>query len=226
MKNLDRKDAIEKLIVTRHRLEAALDRFYQNDLPGDPVVLEAAVLDISTPIRFMVHHVPERKSSCLLYQVDPEYWKKPMHFQPLINPPSKTLPSGVTSVSRSIPMNINISINGTASSMKFTRYDRNAHSKEPKAPLRDWWIMTVWDSGTNKISNKELVLSMVNKEGGAHVDGDASAKYRAAKAQGHLSVGKTQISDIGRLGSLIGIAGDELLEYLDLSFPESGTRAK
>jgi len=220
MKHLDRKDAIEKLIVIRHRLDAALDRFYKNELPGDPVALEAAVLDISTPIRVMVHHVPEKKSACLLYQVDPEYWKKLIHFQPLINPPSKTLPSGLTSVSRSIPVNVHFKIDGAASSMSFTRYDRQAHSEEPRTALKNWWIDTVWDSGSNKVSNKDIVLAMVNKEGGAHVDGDASAKYRAAKAQGHLSVGGKQISDIARLGSLIGIAGDELLEYVDQNFAD------
>lgn len=219
MKVLDRQEAIEKLTVVRRRLEAALDRFYKNNIPGDPIALEAAVLDISTPIRVLVHHVPERRSSCLLSQADPEYWKKPIHFQPLINPPSQTLPSGLKSVSRTIPMNVNISVNGTASSMRFTRYDRHAHSKEPKVPLKDWWINTVWDSGSNKVSNKDLVLAMVNKEGGAHVDGDTSEEYRAAKAQGRLSVGKTQVSDVARLGSLVAIAGDELLEYLDLNFP-------
>jgi hypothetical protein len=42
------------------------------------LALEAAVMDISVPIRVMVHHVPEKKTICVLHQVDKNYWKFPM----------------------------------------------------------------------------------------------------------------------------------------------------
>jgi len=89
------------------------------------------------------------------------------------------------------------------------------------ARFRDWWLETCWDSGTNRVSNKDIILGMANKEGGTHVDGDVSAKFAAAKNQGKISVGKTQVPDVARLGSFVGIAGDELLEYLQAHFPES-----
>ena len=100
MKSLDHAAAIEKLRIMRRRLETALERFYGHDLTGDPIAMQAAALDIATPIRVMVHHVPDIKppSICLLYQVDPEYWRKRIHFKPLIAQPPKSLPSGVKSV--------------------------------------------------------------------------------------------------------------------------------
>jgi hypothetical protein len=85
----------------------------------------------------------------------------------------------------------------------------------------NWWIDPYWNSGTNAVCNKDIVLAMTNKEGGTHVDDSGSAKYAAAKSQGRIAVGKWQVSDVVRLGSLVSIAGDELLEYLQEHFPES-----
>jgi hypothetical protein len=213
---LDRAELIDKLRVQRRRLAEALDRFYSRDLPGDSVALQAAVLDIAVPIRVLVHHFPEKKSACLLHQVDPEYWKKPIRFAPVIATPQRTLPSGVMEVSVSIPINMTMAGGKTS----FTRYQKG-QKPQAKVPLKNWWIDPCWDSGTNKVSNKDIVLAISNKEGGAHVDGDTTQKYRIAKSQGRLSIGGNPINDIARLGSLIGIAGDELLEYLDDHYPES-----
>jgi len=217
MKTLDRNVLIEKLLVTKHRLECALDRFYGHDVSGNQVALEAEVLDIALPIRVFVHHVPDKKppSPCLLHQLDSEYWKRPIHFKPLIAPARGRLPSGEQWMTVSIPVNLSIGASGAA----FVRYKRGSDA-EAKAPLRDWWLTPCWDSGNNKVSNKDIVLAMANKEGGAHVAADLSAKYEKAKGQGRLSIGEKSISDIARLGSLLGIAGDELLEYLQENFPE------
>ncbi len=100
---------------------------------------------------------------------------------------------------------------------KFTRYKEGSHS-QGTVPLKNWWMDVCWDSGSNKISNRDLVLGMTNKEGGAHVDADMPAKYRVAKAQGTISIGAIPISNIATLGSLIAFAGGELLEYLDQNF--------
>jgi hypothetical protein len=212
MKPLDHDEAIEKLRVTRHRLESALSRFYEHDLSGDTVALGAAVLDISTPIRVMVHHARPTSVS-LLYQIDPDYWDKLIHFRPLITPPPRTLPSGERTMSVSIPINMTLSAHKTS----FTRYKPGGDS-EARVPLKKWWFEPCWDSGTNKISNRDMVLSMTNKEGGAHVDGDVSAKYKSAKDQGRITIGQTPVKDIVRLGSLVAMSGDELMEYLHENF--------
>ncbi len=212
-----RAEAIGKLRVQRHRLAGALGRFYSHDLPGDPISLEAAVLDIAIPIRVMVHHVPDKKrpSICLLHQIAPEYWKRPIHFEPVITPRPRILPSGVRAVSVTLPWKFTIE----SGHFRFTRYKEGPYS-QAKAPLTKWWIDSCWDSGSNRVSNKDLVLAMANKEGGAHVDGDISATYRVARAQGAIAIGGNQVSNIAKLGSLVAYAGAELLEYLDENFNE------
>jgi hypothetical protein len=211
---MTREEAITKLRTARHRLEGALERFYSHNLSSDPVALEAEALDISVPIRVMVHHVPGTGSNALLHLIDPDFLSKPIHFSPVKAPP-RTLTFGTKTFSVAIPVNLTMSDSGT----RFNRY-RGDNNAESRVPLGDWWFGVCWDSGTNKVSNKDIVLALANKEGGAHVDDDLSAKYKAAKVQGRFSVNGQPISDVARIGSLVGIAGDELLEYLGNNFPE------
>ena len=106
---------------------------------------------------------------------------------------------------------------GSPQTYRFMRY-RDGFGSKAKVPLKGWWNDPCWDSGSNKISNKDLVLAMSNKEGGVHVDGDMPAKYRVAKAQGSIGIGAMPVSNIAKLGSLIAFAAGELLEYLDQNF--------
>lgn len=218
---IGRAQAIEKLRVQRYRLEGALDRFYSQKLPGNPVSLEAAVMDVAIPIRVMVHHVPDKKppSICLLHQIDPAYWKKTIHFEPVITPKPRVLPSGVHAVSVTLPWKFTIESRQNQSSVRFTRFGEAPHS-QVRVALTKWWIDPCWDSGSNIVSNKDLIITMANKEGGAHIDGGTSAKYRVAKVQGAIAVGGIQVSSIAKLGSLVAYAGGELLGYLDENFAE------
>lgn len=218
---MNRDDAIAKLRVECHRLNGALDRFYSHDLPGDPVAMEAEALNLSMPIRVLVHHVPEKQSMALLNQIDPGYWSKLIHFRPLIAPPPQTLPSGVQSMNVSIPLNVTLSVRGgrTRSGAWFTRY-RGGKDAGSKVPLKNWWFDPCWDSGTNKVSNKDIVLALANKEGGAHVHDDMAANYKAAKSQGRIIVAGKPVSDLARLGSLVALAGDELFECIRDNYPE------
>jgi hypothetical protein len=150
------------------------------------------------------------KSSCLLHQVDPDYWKKPVHFEPIISPGRKEIGPGLFSMTITVPMKLMLE----CGKVQFSRYPAGSNPNA-KAYLKNWWIDTLWHSGTNAISNKQLVLAMANKEGGAHVDADFSAIYKKAKGQGVLQVGGFAVSDIARLGSLVAFAGGELLEHLD-----------
>jgi len=214
---MTREEAISKLRVERHRLEGALDRFYSHNLSGDPVALEAEALDISVPMRVLVHHSPATGSVALLNQIDPDFLTKPIHFMPVIAEPPRTLSPSVQSFTIAIPVNMTMSNSGTS----FTRY-RGDRDPKLRVPLNEWWFGVCWDSGTNKVSNKDIIMALANKEGGAHVDDDLTRKYKVAKNQGQLSINGKPVSDLVRLGSLVGIAGDELLEYLRDNYPESG----
>jgi hypothetical protein len=216
MKPLNRDEAIRKLQVVRHRLREALERFYNHDdLSRNQVALEAAVLDVATPIRVIVHDT-EKGSMSLLGQIDPDYENKPIHFSPLKPPPPRTLPTGEQTRSVVIPLNVSLGANKTV----FTRY-KGCKNPGEKVPLKVWWSEIRWDSGTNQVSNRDIILAITNKEGGAHVDGEVSSKYRSAKDQGQIVVGGRPVNDVVRLGSLAAIAGDELMEYLQEHFPES-----
>lgn len=209
---MPREEALAKLRVVRHRLEGALERFYSHDVSGDPVALEAEALDISVPIRVLVHQTAS--SSALLGQFDPDFMAKPIHFRPLIAGPPRTLPSGVQTFTIAIPVHLAMS----GSSTTFIRY-RGDNDLKARVPLYDWWNGICWDSGTNKVSNKDIILALANKEGGAHVDDDLTAKYTVAKSQGRIVINGKPVSDLAKLGSLVGIAGDELLECLRDNYP-------
>jgi hypothetical protein len=216
---LTHDEAIAKLRVVRHRLVGALDRFYGHDLSGDAVALEAAALDICMPIRILIHHT--RRSTALLREIDADYLGKLIRFRPLIAARPQTLPSGVQTMSIAIPINVSLRVGDAATQTStFTRYQGDTNPAS-RVFMHRWWFGTCWDSGTNEISNKDIVLSLANKEGGAHVDAKLSANYSAAKNQGHIMIGGKPVSDLARLGSLVGIAGDELLEHLRENYPDS-----
>ncbi len=71
----------------------------------------------------------------------------------------------------------------------------------PRALLRDWWNQVCWSSGANSITNREIVLGLTNKDGGAHVDGSGHPNYRKAKQQGQMFFGQ-QLSNIAKMGHL------------------------
>jgi hypothetical protein len=204
-------EVLGKLRVERHRLEGALARFYSHDLSDDTHVVEGEALDICVPIRVMVHDT--WKSTSLLSQLDPDYWNKPIHFQPLLAPPPRTLSSGQQVMTVTIPVNLQLSGGPEKRKTRFIRYESN-HTSEFKVPLRDWWLNPCWSSGSIDVSNKDLVLALANKEGGAHVDGDHTPSYEAAKNQGIIMLAGKPISSVVRMGNFVGTAGDELLEYL------------
>ena len=90
------------------------------------------------------------------------------------------------------------------------RYNRRKlTSSTPRASLREWWNQVCWDSGANSIANKEIVLGLANKDGGAHIDGTGAPNYRKAKEQGQMFFGQ-KLSNIAKMGHLAAIAGDQL----------------
>lgn len=98
------------------------------------------------------------------------------------------------------------------------RYDRKKVTSEtPRALLRDWWGEICWNSGANSISNKEVVLGLANKDGGAYVDLCGYPNYRKAKQQGQMFFGQ-QLSNIAKMGHLAAIAGDQLKVFLIENF--------
>jgi hypothetical protein len=106
------------------------------------------------------------------------------------------------------------------------RYDRKTlTSSTPRVSIRDWWGQVCWNSGANRITNREIVLGLANKDGGAHVDGSGYPDYRKAKQQGQMFFGQ-QLSNIAKMGHLAAIAGDQLKAFITENFGEGPIEVK
>ena len=100
------------------------------------------------------------------------------------------------------------------------RYDRKKLTPSThRTLLRDWWNQICWNSGANSINNKEIVLGLANKDGGAHIDGNGCPNYRKAKEQGQIFFGQ-KLSNISKMGHLAAIAGDQLKAFITENFGE------
>ena len=106
------------------------------------------------------------------------------------------------------------------------RYDRKKVTSEtPLAPLRDWWSEICWNSGANSISNREVILGLANKDGGAHVDLCGYPNYRKAKQQGQMLFGQ-KLSNIAKMGHFAAIAGDQLKAFITTNFGKEPNEAE
>jgi len=204
MANLTQSELRSLLSTQKYRLATALNSFYnansRNAAAGD-----AAAIDIALAIRVLVH-----SSEALLRQLTPDFEDRLIAFdpKPVNQVPDVELEPGKFSQTRGIPQDV-VVMTGNC-----IRYDRKKPTPTtPRAALRDWWGEVCWDSGANSISNKEIILGLANKDGGAHVDGGGYPNYRKAKAQGQIFFGQ-QLSNIAKMGHLAAIAGDQLKAFI------------
>lgn len=199
------QDELRSLLATqKYRLATALNNFYNAD-NTNPAAGDAAAIDIAQAIRVLVHG-----NEALLKQLLPDFEDRPIAFSPKLvkQVPDVQLSPGNFAQTRGIPQDVVIMTNNRM------KYDRKKMTPDiPRVPVRDWWNQPSWDSGANSISNREIVLGLANKDGGAHIDGSGYPNYRKAKEQGQLFFGQ-RISNIGKMGHLAAIAGDQLKAFI------------
>lgn len=215
MGRLSQTELRSLLATQKHRLACALNRFYFAD-SKNPAAGDAAAIDIAQAIRVLVHG-----DEALLNQLMPDFVDRPIAFDPKLvkQVPDVELAPGNFAQTRGVPQDVVIV--GDC-----VRYDRKKlHPSTPRASLRDWWNQVCWDSGANSISNKEIVLGLANKDGGAHVDGSGYPNYRKAKAQGQMFFGQ-KLSNMGKMGHLAAIAGDQLKAFITENFGEEPNEVK
>jgi hypothetical protein len=209
MATLSQTELRSLLATQKHRLASALNRFYCAD-SKNPAAGDAAAIDIAQAIRVLVH-----SNEALLNQLMPDFVDRLIAFDPKLvkQVPDVELTPGNFAQTRGVPQDVVIV--GDC-----VRYDRKKLiSSTPRASRRDWWNQVCWDSGANSISNKEIVLGLANKDGGAHVDGSGYPNYRKAKEQGQMFFGQ-KLSNIGKMGHLAAIAGDQLKAFITENFGE------
>jgi hypothetical protein len=143
----------------------------------------------------------------------PDFEDRPIAFDPKLvkQVPDVELSPGNFAQTRGIPQDVVVMGDRV-------RYDRkNLAPNTPRAPLRGWWNEVCWDSGANSITNKEIVLGLANKDGGAHIDGSGCPNYRKAKEQGQMFFGQ-KLSNIAKMGHLAAVAGDQLKAFITKNF--------
>jgi hypothetical protein len=203
MADLSQSELRSLLTTQKYRLATALNNFYNAD-NKNPAAGDAAGIEIAQAIRVLVHG-----DGALLKQLMPDVEDRQIAFDPKLveQVPDVELTPGNFAQTRGMPQDVVVMGDRI-------RYDRKKPtSSTPRALLRDWWSQVCWDSGANSISNKEIVLGLANKDGGAHVDGSGYSNYRNAKQQGQMFFGQ-QLSNIAKMGHLAAIAGDQLKAFI------------
>jgi hypothetical protein len=197
------------LAIQKYRLATALNSFYCAD-SKNPTAGDAAAIEIAQAIRVLVHG-----SEALLRRLMPDFEDLLIAFNPKLvkQVPDIELTPGHFSQTRGVPQDV-------VQMGDRVRYDRKKPTAAtPRASLRDWWNRVYWDSGANSIANKEVILGLANKDGGAHIDGSGYPNYRKAKQQGQTFLGQ-QLSNIAKMGHLAAIAGDQLKAFITENFGE------
>jgi len=200
------------LATQKYRLATALNKFYCAD-NGNPTAGDAAAIEIAQAIRVLVHS--SNSSTALLRQLVPDFEDRAIVFEPKLvkQVPDVELTPGNFAQTRGLPQDVVITGDRV-------RYDRKKLTPSaPRASLRDWWNQICWDSGANSITNKEIILGLANKDGGAHIDGSGYPNYRKAKEQGQMFFNQ-KLSNIAKMGHLAAIAGDQLIVFMTENFGE------
>lgn len=207
MTHLSQSELRSLLTTQKYRLATALNNFYDAD-SKNPAAGDAAAIDIAQAIRVLVNG-----DEALLKQLVPDFQDRLIAFDPKLvkQVPDVELTPGNFAQTRGVPQDV-------VHMGDRIRYDRKKPTSEtPRALLRDWWGQVCWNSGANSISNREVVLGLANKDGGAHVDGSGYPNYRKAKKQGQMFFGQ-QLSNIAKMGHLAAIAGDQLKAFITANF--------
>jgi len=212
MSALTQSELHSLLKTQKYRLATALNRFYSAD-NKNPAAGDAAAIEIAQAIRVLAHD--SSTSKALLGQLIPDFEDRLIVFEPKLvkQVPDTELSPGHFAQTRGAPQGVVI----TGDRVRYDR--RKLTSASPRTSLRDWWSQVCWDSGANSITNKEVVLGLANKDGGAHIDGAGYPNYRKAKEQGQMFFHQ-QLSNIAKMGHLAAIAGDQLKLFVTENFGE------
>jgi hypothetical protein len=138
---------LSHLICQQHeRLKEAVDAFYAGK--------EVQALNVAITIRVLIHET--RRSKSLLCRVNPNYWDLTIHHRPLLKPGAIF----------AVPLTIDIAVDRTRKIVK-TSLDSPSYQL---VPLRRWWNAEYQPIGKLRLSKRDIVLNVADKEA-AHADG-------------------------------------------------------
>jgi len=148
------------LIRQQHdRLKEAVDAFYADK--------EVQALNIAITVRVLIHET--NRSSSLLSRVNPNYWDLTIHHKPVLNPQAVF----------AVPLTIQIGGDGTRKIIR-TSLDSPSYKL---VPLSEWWSAAYQPLGTLRLSKKDIILTVADKDGGAHIDGKVPDTHATPRLQ-------------------------------------------
>jgi hypothetical protein len=190
----------------RHLLRTAVAGMAAGDL--------VQALHVAASIRILVHETGSSKP--LLKYLSDNYLE--LLIPERIQKPEPAAPPGAKSITFFCPISIHVTSPGAKVSLNMEMDP----AEYAECPLGAWWgNVCMMLPGIGPVYRRELVLGLCNKEGGAHVDANISAKYKNILESKFLSL-KVDNTDLGALSSsrlVTGKAGVELLACLDKNFP-------
>lgn len=138
-----------RLLREQHsRLREAVDAFYAGK--------EVQALNIAITVRVLIHETDRSRS--LLSRVNPNYWDLTVHHRPVLNPRAVF----------AVPLTIQIGGDGTRRIIR-TNLDSPSYKL---VPLREWWNTAYQPIGALRLSKKDIILTVADKDGGAHIDAE------------------------------------------------------
>jgi len=197
----------EKLEEQRHLLRKSIKEFAKGDL--------AEAVRIAIGMRILVHETSSSKP--LLKQLSTNYLELQILDRALAK--EGPLPPGTQSiVIMSVPISVKITNDGI-----FLNPDLDVEAYVPSL-LGKWWTRScLLLPGLGGFSRKEIVLGLADKEGGAHVDVNLPERYQQLLASKQLQIGwgKDEVSPLNLSRFMTAQAAVELLDCLNMNFPEN-----
>lgn len=188
-----------KLVQDQYsRLKDAVEAFYGGK--------DVQALNIAVTIRVLLHATASSKS--LLSRLHPDYWNLTVYDKPSLGPRTVF----------ALRTPLVISGDGTK------RIIRPDFVSEPYqlVPLDRWWNDGYQPLGTLRLSKRQIVLNVADKDGGAHVDGkvpDLHATLSEPPFQfGMDNGGEKHFMQPNMAYGITAQAGCELQDYLERHF--------
>jgi hypothetical protein len=140
-----------KLLRDQHsRLKEAVDAFYAGK--------EVQALNVAITVRVLIHETD--RSCSLLSRVNPNYWDLTIHHRPVLTPGAVF----------ALPVTLQITGDGARQIIR-TSLDSESYQL---VPLRHWWNAEYQPIGILRLSKKDIILTVADKDGGAHIDARVS----------------------------------------------------
>lgn len=145
--------------------------FLKRSIDGFLAGHSSEALRIATTLRVLVHETAS--SNPLLKQLDPNYRQLTIIDT---RPPAPSKPGGI--ILSYIGVGVTMNIEKGAQPVTDLR---NGSPRQQMVTLDEWWkqILLIFSDAGQRIefSRKQLILTLANKEGGAHVDTDLPTAY-------------------------------------------------